>query len=207
MSANASVNLENAQHSTGPRTEEGKNRVRFNALKHGLDSQTVVLPSEDHAAYEALNASYTRRFHPRTPDQQELVQSLVDARWRLNRLVAIESNLLTLGAAQHLERIAAEFGPLDDATLHALAQAAAFQANARVFDQLSRHQGRLQRLIDRTRQELAALATPPAVPAVPAMPPNGFVPSPPRIQVPEMPQFTGPMADIKRKQWLRRQMK
>ena len=30
------ANRRNAQKSTGPKTEEGKNKVRFNALQHGL---------------------------------------------------------------------------------------------------------------------------------------------------------------------------
>ena len=35
---------------TGPRTEAGKKRTRFNALRHGLTGQIVVMPAEDLAA-------------------------------------------------------------------------------------------------------------------------------------------------------------
>ena len=41
------ANRRNAQKSTGPRTTEGKDRVRLNALKHGLTASTAVLPGED----------------------------------------------------------------------------------------------------------------------------------------------------------------
>ena len=34
--AQVKANRENAQHSTGPRTEEGKNATRYNAYKHGV---------------------------------------------------------------------------------------------------------------------------------------------------------------------------
>jgi len=41
----AAVNKANAQHSTGPRTEAGKQRSKLNAFRHGLTGQTVVLPT------------------------------------------------------------------------------------------------------------------------------------------------------------------
>src|SRR3974390_2454728 len=50
MSSDAQVvaNIENARHSTGPRTEEGKARSSQNALKHGLTSnKSLLLPDED----------------------------------------------------------------------------------------------------------------------------------------------------------------
>jgi hypothetical protein len=37
------ANRANALHSTGPKTEEGKAAVRFNAFRHGLLAQDVVL--------------------------------------------------------------------------------------------------------------------------------------------------------------------
>ena len=42
----STINKANAQKSTGPRTDIGKQRSKFNALRHGLTGQTVVLPSE-----------------------------------------------------------------------------------------------------------------------------------------------------------------
>ena len=39
-------NQQNAQHSTGPRTEEGKAATRQNAFKHGLASGQIVIPGE-----------------------------------------------------------------------------------------------------------------------------------------------------------------
>jgi hypothetical protein len=54
------ANLQNARHSTGPQTPEGKQAVRFNALHWSLRPQTVILPNEDPMEYrqiwKALNA-------------------------------------------------------------------------------------------------------------------------------------------------------
>ncbi len=60
----AAVNKANAQKSTGPRTEAGKQRSSLNALRHGLTGQTVVLPTEDHSAYERHSQSFLERIPP-----------------------------------------------------------------------------------------------------------------------------------------------
>ena len=35
------ANRQNAEHSTGPRSPEGKRRSRFNATRHNLSSQVI----------------------------------------------------------------------------------------------------------------------------------------------------------------------
>ena len=47
------ANRKNAKKSTGPKSEAGKDRARFNGLRHGLRAEEVVLPSEDTAEFQA----------------------------------------------------------------------------------------------------------------------------------------------------------
>lgn len=42
----AEINRTNAQNSTGPKTEAGKQRSSLNALRHGLTGQIVVMPAK-----------------------------------------------------------------------------------------------------------------------------------------------------------------
>jgi hypothetical protein len=44
--------VRNSQKSTGPRSEAGKNRSKFNALDHGCRANILVLPTEDFGEYE-----------------------------------------------------------------------------------------------------------------------------------------------------------
>ena len=71
------ANRRNAQKSTGPKTEEGKNKVRFNALEHGLCAETIVLPHEDAQAYQNRLQTWTAEVGPRTDMEAYLVGRMV----------------------------------------------------------------------------------------------------------------------------------
>jgi hypothetical protein len=87
------ANRANAQKSTGPRSDEGKAASRFNALKHGLDAQSIILPGEDPADYETLARDYDRSLHPTTPTERFHVDTLIRADWQKRRLQLVEADL------------------------------------------------------------------------------------------------------------------
>jgi hypothetical protein len=91
----AAINRANAQQSTGPRTEAGKQRSALNALTHGLTCRTAVLPSEDPAAYEQHRRQFLEEYRPATPTETQLVHELADTSWRLNRIPLLEADLLS----------------------------------------------------------------------------------------------------------------
>ena len=66
--------VQNAQKSTGPKTEEGKRRSRMNALKHGLTAKTVLLPEEHPAEFQELLVGWFDSIGP----QDRLEASLVE---------------------------------------------------------------------------------------------------------------------------------
>jgi hypothetical protein len=90
------INRANAQHSTGPKTEAGKQRSRLNAMKYGFTGQLVVMPTEDMELYELHKKSFEAEYQPQGATEEHLVQSLADASWRLNRVALLESNLLSI---------------------------------------------------------------------------------------------------------------
>jgi hypothetical protein len=91
----ATINRQNAQYSTGPRTVEGKQRSSMNALQHGLTAKTAVLPTEDPAAYQQHGLNFRTEYQPATPTETHLVQELADTSWRLNRIPLLEAQLLS----------------------------------------------------------------------------------------------------------------
>jgi hypothetical protein len=95
--AQLAANRENSQKSTGPRTEEGKAKIRLNAVTTGLTGRTVCLPTDDAGLYQSLILSYEKLFQPVGPEESGLVQSLADVRWRLDRIPGLHMALLNKG--------------------------------------------------------------------------------------------------------------
>ena len=62
-----------SNESTGPRTDEGKARSSMNAVKHGLRAQTIVLPHESAAEWEALRRATREQYRPQGMIEEELV--------------------------------------------------------------------------------------------------------------------------------------
>ena len=162
MSSSSHTNALNAQHSTGPRTDAGKKRSSLDALRHGLTSQVVVLPTEDLAAYTVFTAGFHDDLQPKNLIEKQLVQSLADTQWRLNRCAALESNLYSLAFA---EAEANQLADLDGNAIEeaatelstALGMARAFRANTDAIRVLSIHEQRLQRAFHKTLQQLQSL--------------------------------------------------
>jgi hypothetical protein len=140
------INQANAQHSTGPKTEAGKKQSSLNALRHGLTGQIVVMPSEDLQAYQLHLKSFTDEYHPQGATEANLVQALADASWRLNRVAALETNVLILGITQECDPIAG-----------ALAIASALESQSKALANLSMHSQRLSRQFERTVIQLRDL--------------------------------------------------
>jgi hypothetical protein len=90
------ANRLNALKSTGPRTEEGKQRSRQNAWRHGLTAETVISALENAADYQAFEASIALDHQPRSATERELVSRLASVLWRLRRSTAIETGLFQI---------------------------------------------------------------------------------------------------------------
>jgi hypothetical protein len=91
----AAINRANSAHSTGPRTESGKQRSSLNALSHGLTARTSVLPTEDPDAYQRHIQQFLDEYKPATPTETQLVHELANTAWRLNRVPFLEAELLS----------------------------------------------------------------------------------------------------------------
>ena len=120
----------------------------MNALRHGLLSQCVLLPGENHEIFDALHDQYMAKFEPADGVELSAVEAMVAAEWRQCRLMAIESRLLANAANKRpepdaLDRIAGAFGDL---------------AHRPELNLIHRYEGRLIRMQQRALQNLFLLS-------------------------------------------------
>lgn len=94
------ANRANAQLSTGPKTSEGKAKSSLNAVKTALTGRTVLLPTDDAAAYQQHVDDFFKELRPMGARECALVQLLADNSWRLDRVFALEMGLYALGRTQ-----------------------------------------------------------------------------------------------------------
>jgi len=97
------ANRRNARLSTGPVSEEGKNRSRRNAIRHGLTAETVIDALEDAEDFAAFEMAVTADDKAQSAVERELVLRLASVLWRLRRVTAIETGLFKLQASRLLQ--------------------------------------------------------------------------------------------------------
>jgi hypothetical protein len=150
--AQLAANRENAQKSTGPRTDEGKAKIRLNAVTTGLTGRTVCLPTDDAVLYQSLILSYEKLFQPVGPEESGLVQSIADIRWRLDRIPGLHMALLNKGRIElsiEFEQFATERSDLLD--IHVML------VYEKQFRNLQLQESRLARRRDKETAELRRL--------------------------------------------------
>ena len=91
--AQFNANRENAQHSTGPRSIDGKAHTSQNALSFGLFSTKNCVQPHETAEYEDVCRALWSDLHPQGTLQELFATELVRAAWRLRRCAAVEASL------------------------------------------------------------------------------------------------------------------
>ena len=84
-------NRKNAQKSTGPRTQAGKEVVSQNARTHGLLSRNLVIEGESQKEFFELLNLLREEYQPVGITENVLVESVAITIWRKHRLVNAES--------------------------------------------------------------------------------------------------------------------
>jgi hypothetical protein len=139
------ANRLNAQKSTGPRSVEGKLRSSQNALKSGIDAESLIILGEDRAALETLTQEYVDRFHPTTPEQRHYVDILIFDDWQLRRLGKVDTQIWEYQLTFPLKR--------DENAPHGRAYA----SGSTTFYRLQRRMDSLERSYQRALRELQAI--------------------------------------------------
>jgi hypothetical protein len=89
--AQITANQNNAAHSTGPKTPEGKTAAARNSTKHGLAGAFNVLRHEDQDEFDILLACLRDEFQPANQHESFLTEQMAQSRWRLSRIQRLET--------------------------------------------------------------------------------------------------------------------
>ncbi len=148
------ANRANAQLSSGPTSSEGKAKISHNALKTGLTGRTVLLPSDDVAAYQANIERVFRQFTPESEEERRLAQSLADTLWRLDRIPSLEAGIYAIGRRELASQFADES---DEGVRKAMIEAQVLLTYRRDLNNLSIQESRLRRQYEKDEAELKRL--------------------------------------------------
>jgi len=94
--AQIKANQENAKKSTGPATEEGKQRSSMNAMTHGIFSTIPLLPGENLEQFKLLEEEIIKAYQPTDAMECLLVQRVYLTCMRQIRLREAESAKLEI---------------------------------------------------------------------------------------------------------------
>ena len=81
----AEISRRNGAKSKGPKTPEGKERSKFNALKHGMSAKTLVLPGEDAEVLQIRINTWTDDLQPQSDLERDLIVRAAALSWQLDR--------------------------------------------------------------------------------------------------------------------------
>ena len=100
MSTTAQIlaNQENARHSTGPLTPEGKAASSQNNFRHGLRGKFLIMPTEDPQEYADLVEAFHAEHQPATITEQLLVERMAESEWRSRRCQSMLDQLMEQGS-------------------------------------------------------------------------------------------------------------
>lgn len=146
------ANRANAKKSTGPRTEAGKARARFNARRHGLTGHIFALASDDEAAFRRFERGYLRDLKPVGFAEENLVGLIATGYWRLGSTAADEQNMLSLRHEDFAEHTHADSEPF-----HAASIRARIAGTDGVPTNFPLYESRIRRTISQNEKRLAEL--------------------------------------------------
>jgi hypothetical protein len=144
------ANRANAKKSTGPRTEHGKRISARNGSRQRLFASHVLLVNESRDAFHALWNSFKELIEPEDAIENALMETMVMARWRNERLWAIEAANIN----KSINDVALSEYNGGSATLIALAMRQ-FPDGGSTQDKISHYEYRCDRQFHRAAERLA----------------------------------------------------
>jgi len=99
----------------GPASPEAKQRVKYNALRHGFTGQVLIMTPEEREKFDAFVNGMMTDLAPASTHETFLANSIAEEAWRLNQIRARCANLSAVG---DFDGAGDKYRPMEDQNPH-----------------------------------------------------------------------------------------
>ena len=146
----------------GPASPEAKERVRYNALRHGFTGQVLIMTPEEREKFDAFVKGMMTDLAPVGTHETFLANSMAEEAWRLNQIRARCANLSAVGdfdgAGDKYRPIEGPTSPIETAGIEsAVIESVVARDQSKQLALMSLYSQRTQRAYEKYNKELNEL--------------------------------------------------
>ncbi len=140
----------------GPKTPQGKEISKMNALRHGFTAKKLVLTTEEEPQFNEMMEGYLEELNPQGLEETDLVREVVAGKWRQERYWELGTAHMELSMAETNADIADRFEEIDPLarTAYSLVKQ---HGHLKALDMVTRVEGRMRRMHQTARRDLDRL--------------------------------------------------
>src|SRR5579863_5278363 len=146
--------LNDLKRKKGPASPEAKERVRYNALRHGFTGQVLIMTPEEREKFDAFVAGMMTDLAPVGTHETFLANSVAEEAWRLNQIRARCANLSAVG---DFDGAGDRYRPMDGqhpAIMSAVIESVVARDRSKELALMSLYAQRTQRAYEKYKKEL-----------------------------------------------------
>jgi hypothetical protein len=141
----------------GPSSPEAKQRVKYNALRHGFTGQVLIMTPEEREHFDAFVKGMMTDLAPVNTHETFLANSMAEEAWRLNQIRARCANLAAVGdidgAGNKYRPMEVEDSEIETAVINSVVA----RDNSKEFALMSLYGQRTQRAYEKYKKDLNEL--------------------------------------------------
>jgi hypothetical protein len=141
----------------GPASAEAKQRVKYNALRHGFTGQVLIMTPEERQIFDVFVNGMMNDLAPAGTHETFLANSIAEEAWRLNQIRACCANLSAVG---DFDGAGDKYHPMDDQNSSiedAVIRTVVARDQSKQLALMSLYGQRTQRAYEKYKKELAEL--------------------------------------------------
>src|SRR5580698_3273883 len=140
----------------GPASPEAKQRVKYNALRHGFTGQVLIMTPEEREKFDIFVKGMMHDLAPASTHETFLANSIAEEAWRLNQIRARCFNLAAVG---DFDGAGDKYRPLEDGVgiEHAVIDSVVARDQSKQLALMSLYGQRTQRACEKYKKDLKEL--------------------------------------------------